>query len=435
MASRLSDTIVAPITGAGKAAVAIIRVSGPDAWRVAATVMPRFRNAESWQALYGDFVTGDDGIALPFRGPKSFTGEDTVELSVHGSPASVRELVNACLAAGCRLADPGEFTYRAFMNGRLDLTAAEGVRETIESLTHAQLRQANRLRDGSLMREVSSLRDELTGVLAAVEASVDFSEEVGELDRTTAAARLDRVAGRLLELCGTASASRVVREGYTVAIVGRPNAGKSSLMNAILRSDRAIVTPIAGTTRDTLEEWVEVSGQMVRLVDTAGLRHSEDVVESEGIARARQAAESADLRWYLFDAAAGWTKEDDDAFRQLAQPIWKVANKVDLSPANTPSDHQVSAATGAGLAALLADLASTLGNLESSMGVNARHEASFQGALEAVGRARNTLEQPLPDDLVAVDVRDAIRWLGEVTGETASEDMLERIFRDFCIGK
>ena len=306
-----TQTICAPITAVG-GAVATLRLSGPRAWRIAAQVFsPWPVDVEARRALYGHFLHGDDGIALPFAEGSSYTGEESVELSVHGSAKSVQALMRACIEAGAREAQPGEFTLRAWMNGRIDLTQAEGVRATVEAQSEVQLRQANALREGRLGQEIKTWRDELTGVLAMVEASTDFGEEVGELDRPRARGRLESVRGQMQTLLASAAVRRKVQNGVQVALVGRPNAGKSSLLNALLREDRAIVTPIAGTTRDTLEESVEIYGFAVRLIDTAGLRESDDVVEQIGVQRTRVAIARADYLWFVYDASAGWTAEDE----------------------------------------------------------------------------------------------------------------------------
>ncbi len=436
MAHPLHDTIVAPITGLQSAAVAIVRLSGPQSWDIAQKVFSPWPEPVTPRlARYGRFAHGDDGLALPFAEGHSYTGEQSVELNLHGSMASVRQLIDACVAAGARLAEPGEFTYRAFMNGRIDLTAAEGVRETIEAQTAFQLRQAHLLREGALNAAVSQVRDDVFGVLASVEATVDFSEEIGDLDRLGAVEELDSILHRVDDLLATEESGRLVREGFTVAIVGRPNAGKSSLLNAILRAERAIVTPIPGTTRDTIEEWAEIHGVKVRLIDTAGLREGEDAVETIGIQRARDAAQNADAIWYVYDAQAGWSKADKDECARLPTNTDILANKSDLLVDPPTRGRTISAVTGAGITALLEDLTRGFTEHEVGIAINARQAPLIQAARAALKSARQTLVDDIPVDLSAVHLRDAVMHLGQVTGETATEDMVSRIFRDFCIGK
>lgn len=404
-------------------------------------------------ARHVHYVTGDDGLATAFEEGHSYTGEQTLELSVHGSPVSVQALIEACLGAGARMAEPGEFTYRAFMNGRLDLSRAEGVRDTVRAQTDAQLRQANLLREGGLRAEVSDLRETLVGVLAAVEASTDFSEEIGDVDSEAALERLSSVKDKLDNLYISSKSARIVREGLTVAIIGRPNAGKSSLLNAIVGADRAIVTPVPGTTRDTLEETVCVHGVPVRLIDTAGLRETQDTVEMLGVQRSKDALANADQVWYVFDATVGWGSEDASALAEVDRPTTLVANKCDLldpsrdlATASTLAGPDtgkgrlvsVSAVTGDGIAGLLGSLVAleTGGPSESPVALpNRRHAPLLQEAAVAVQEAIETLTRQVPDDLAVVHLRAAVRSLGEITGETAAPDIIERVFHDFCIGK
>jgi tRNA modification GTPase len=431
--ARHGDTIVAPITAVG-GAVAVLRVSGPRAWVVGSCVFEPWPSpVVARHATYGRFVTGDDGFVLPFAPGHSYTEEESVELSVHGSPAAVRALVDACLVAGARMAEPGEFTLRAFMNGRIDLTQAEGVRDTVNAATDAQLRQANLLREGALRDQVRAIRREVEGVLAAVEASTDFSEEVGELDRESALHRCDAVRAQLLRLLGEAGSARIIREGVTVAIVGLPNAGKSSLLNAVLGSDRAIVTELPGTTRDTVEEQVAIGGLLVRLIDTAGLRQTDDPIEGFGVERSRFALENSDVVWYVYDASVGWTPSDEEVWRTIERPAIGVANKSDLAVGDR--GIEVSATKGSGIDALTSATLGVIGANEPGALVNARHAPLLQEALCAIDRVAVTLSSDTPTDLAAVDLQAAIRALGEVTGETTPPDVLERIFADFCIGK
>jgi tRNA modification GTPase len=429
------DTIVAPITGVGAAAVAGIRVSGPDAWKVAAAVFPAWpAEVEPLKATYGRFAHGDDGYALPFQERRSFTGDQSVEFFVHGSPESVRQLIQLCLDAGARYAEPGEFTLRAFLNGRIDLTQAEAVRDTVEAQTDAQLRAANALREGALRDQVRSLRDRAIGLLAAVEASVDFSDEIGELDRSVAQHTLRGIREALEGLLSLASSGLILRRGLRIAIVGPPNAGKSSLLNAILKSERAIVTDVPGTTRDTVEEAADFSGFPVVLIDTAGLRESQDPVESIGIQRSRAAAANADRIWYVYDASLGWSPDDQAAVSAFERPVEILANKTDLGQA-TPVGLAVSALTGQGLPHLVQTTVISLESTSPTPYINGRHEGPLRSALEAVETLGSFLAHDAPEDLLATLLRQLIHDLGQVTGETVEADMLQRIFQDFCVGK
>ncbi|MCO5295241.1 MAG: tRNA uridine-5-carboxymethylaminomethyl(34) synthesis GTPase MnmE [Fimbriimonadaceae bacterium] len=429
------DTIVAPITGLANAAVAIVRVSGPDAWHIAQTVFGPWPESPTPRAAhFGTFAHGDEGFALPFEEGRSYTGEQTVEFSIHGSPASVLALCQACLAAGARRAEPGEFTQRAFLNGRIDLSQAEGVRDTIEAETQSQLRLARLHREGALRNRVRAIRERVLGVQASIEASVDFSDEVGELDKPEALAALAQVARNVEELAATAETGRILRHGLRVAIVGRPNAGKSSLLNALLGTDRAIVTDVPGTTRDFLEERADLGGIPCVLTDTAGLRETDDPVEALGVERARNAAAAADRVWYVADASLGWTEEDARQHAALDRPCLVLANKCDLAP-NAGFGRPVSATTGAGLSDLIATLAADLELSPDAPAVNARHAASLAQALEGVNLATDVLRADRPTDLASVGLQQASSALGAITGETADADLVDRLFADFCLGK
>ncbi len=437
---RMFDTIVAPITGAQTAAVAVIRLSGPDAWQIARRVFspwpepvqPRF-------ALYGRFAHGDDGLALPFAHGHSYTGEETVELSVHGSTPSVAALLDACIAAGARLAEPGEFTYQAFRNGRLDLTRAEAVREIVESQTRSRLAASLWMKTGQLASTVGNLRDQVYALLAAVEASVDFSEEIGDFDRIGALRALEPIQASLAELIEAASVSQIVRDGVRISILGQPNAGKSSLLNRLAGSARAIVAASPGTTRDAIECPVDLNGLTALLVDTAGLRDTADPVEREGVDRSHHESRAAHLVWYLYDGSAGWTAFDGQTVERLETPALIIASKSDLPPADTQAEDpvRVSAVTGLGIDELVARTKALVGlrELEHAQLVLPRHREHLQRTWDQLVELRAALETDVPDDLLSVRLRAMIDELGAITGETASPDMVERIFRDFCIGK
>lgn len=424
------DTIVAPITGSSASPVAIIRLSGPQAWEIAGSLSigkasierPRF-------AQYLKFSTGDDGYLILFEPGRSYTGEESAELSIHGSRASVSTMLEAAKRSGARPAEPGEFTQRAFMNGRIDLTEAEGVRDTIEAKTEAQMRLANVMRDGELHQVLSGLSDELVGVLAAIEASVDFSEEIGEIEPESLGNRIQAVITSLSNLLATAETGRIMREGLRIAIVGPPNAGKSSLLNRLLGAERSIVTEIAGTTRDYVEERADFDGFPVVLIDTAGLRETDDLVESIGVQKSRAIAANADLIWYVADS-----REVDEHFQpEFERPVIRVANKIDLAVA-PDSWIGISCVNGDGLEELIE---SAKVHFENPLGIaiQLRHQPELEEAVEELQIAKEVLEFNRPPDLAAVGLRSAIQAIGRITGETSDADMIARIFRDFCIGK
>ncbi len=484
------DTIVAPITGVQKAAVAWIRLSGPEAWQVASqvfspwpvSVVPRL-------AVFGRYLNGDEGLALPFEEGHSYTGEQSVELSVHGSPSSVSSLLAACLANGAREAEPGEFTLRAFLNGRIDLTKAEAVRETVDALTVSQLRAANRLRRGELHDHVSSVASAVLSVLTDIEARVDFSEEIGDLDRPSSAAALSALLLEIDELLKHAATGRLVRHGLRIAIVGPPNAGKSSILNAILGTDRAIVTEIPGTTRDYVEEFADVQGVPCVLVDTAGLRETIDPVESIGVQRSVAQAASADWVWYVVDSVVGKTEADEAAIRSFESEVLVVWNKADLvkEPSPQPSPMRwgrgnpavsqlpgnrdsslirkdsegsddleetirksplpprggglgrgqisLSATTKQGFETLYNSIKAKFKDQDESPLINERHEPLLKEAKDSIVHAIESLDADIPLDLASTDLRNALHALGLITGETADQDVLDAIFRQFCLGK
>lgn len=426
------DVIAAPITGHG--AVGIIRLSGPGSWRVAAALFPKW-TGEPWRVRFGPLCTGDEGMACAFPEGRSYTGEESAEISLHGGSSSMSALMEAALAAGARQAEPGEFTLRAFMAGRIDLTQAEGVRETVEAASSSWLNQAHRLRRGDLKDKVHSWRSAIEGVMAAIEAAVDFEEEVGPLDRPSAAMRLEECIESIQHALESGVAARVWRDGVRIALVGRPNVGKSSLMNALLSQDRAIVTDIPGTTRDTLEETVVIGGIRCVLTDTAGIRSTEEPVERIGVSRSLAAAGEAQVVWMLYDGAAGWTDADQEAMAALAkEPDLILANKSDLGPTSGPG-APVSAVRREGFAVLQGSV-SALAPAEEGLILLDRHQALLQDALESCRRAQATLaNSSVPPDLATVDLQAAYRALGQATGDTAPPDVIDRIFRDFCIGK
>jgi tRNA modification GTPase len=452
----LAETIVAVATPPGRGGVGCLRLSGPSAAEIAGKLFRPARGdldrGES-KATFGRFVDRrakaiDHGYVVIFGEGASFTGELTAELWTHGSPAVLAELLAAAAAAGARLAGPGEFTYRALRNGRIDLARAEAVRDLVASRTLYQARVAFAQAEGALSRRLAPLRERLVDLMARIEAAVEFVDEAethlpaGALGKGIAAARdeCDRLLSGFVR-------GRVVREGATLVITGRPNVGKSSLFNQLLARERAIVTEIPGTTRDTLEEQIDLGGIPVRLVDTAGLREVVDPVEGEGVRRARAAREEADVVLLVLEGSTAPTDEErevleeiegtDDGGRTLV-----VVNKIDLPRAkeapSPPGALDVSALTGEGLDALREAVRERLvgaGPLEDPVLTDARHARALEGARNALERAAGAAAAGSSEELVVEDLRDAMHNLGAITGEMSPDELYDRIFSTFCIGK
>lgn len=450
-----TDTIASIATPPGEGGIGVVRVSGGEAFPIAERLF-RARSAppfESHRIYFGaiyDPATGemlDRCLLLPYRAPHSYTGEDVVEFSCHGSPYLLRRVLEVVWREGARPAEPGEFTQRAFLNGKLDLAQAEAVADLIRARTGAQHRAALALHEGRLSREVHALAESLLGLLATVEAHIDFSEEIGELNPASLIPQVEALTQQLDWLLAQARRGRLIREGVRVAIVGRPNVGKSSLLNALLGEERAIVTPIPGTTRDVIQESFQIKGVLFVAADTAGLRESADVVEQMGMERTHKAIQQADLILLVADASAGWS-ESDEQLRQSLPPetprllVW---NKIDLiAPAQRPAlegERQVwiSALTVQGMEALLDALLEAVGltgvGEETLTLTHMRHVESVRAARENLQQAHASLEAGMPPDIVAIDLRAAWLALGAITGETVDEALVARIFRDFCIGK
>jgi len=452
------DTIAAMSTANGAAAVAIVRVSGADAVAVAARVFrgPRPDRWTSHRLYTGRFVDAgeqvlDHGLGVIMRAPRSYTGEDVVELHGHGGVLLARRLLGAVIAAGARPAAPGEFTLRAFLNAKLDLAQAESVAELIAARTDSALRVAVHQLGGSLSRAVEELRERIIGIAAHLEVAIDFSEEdVGDLDRAKFADDATGVTMALRELAATYRRGRILREGLRVAIVGKPNVGKSSLLNRLLEIERAIVTPIPGTTRDVIEEMLEIDGLAIVLADTAGIRTSREEVEQLGIERTRQQIDAADLTIIVLDNSRAWGPEDAevlDATRQKRTIL--LINKIDLQSRLVLPEElrdarpivRASALTGVGMDSLrsellrAADLPARDEPTPTITITRERHRVAIEAAAESVERAVASLRAGNPPDVVAVDIMSGLDHLEEIVGRTSPEAVLDRIFGEFCIGK
>jgi tRNA modification GTPase len=469
MNDHLQDTICAIATPLGEGGIGIVRISGEKALDVASAVV-RLRSGRTLAASESrrvhnadvqDWDSGrmlDEALVLVMRAPHSYTAEDVVEIQCHGGPLVLESICRAAIRAGARLAEPGEFTKRAFLNGRLDLTQAEAVLDTIQAKTAGSLRLAQEQLRGVLSREIDAIRERLLGLLAHVEAAIDFTEEdLAFIQPEALLEGLTTALAATTSLANTGEEGRILREGAAAAIVGRPNVGKSSLLNALLQTDRAIVTPIPGTTRDVLEEVLNIRGIPVRLVDTAGLRDTDDPVEQEGVRRSRQAMAQADLLVVMLDGSTGLTEEDRALLRQGSdKKRVVVVNKTDLPPridaaeldqlagreAGQPASRivRISVKTGAGLDELRDAMRTLLVRADFEPGDAAvitrlRHQTSLLRAREALAAAVESVRSRLSGEFVAMDLRAAIEALGEITGAVTTEDLLDRIFRDFCIGK
>jgi tRNA modification GTPase len=453
----VSDTIAAISTPPGEGAIALVRVSGANAIDVADKI---FRGKEEPSRFVshvqhlgeifspeGELI--DQVVLAVHRAPASYTGEDLVEISCHGGALVSAKVLEACLRAGAHAARPGEFTERAFLNGKMDLTQAEAVIDLIRARTDLALRSATEQLEGRLGDEIRKIRDDLIALMAHINASIDFPEEGIAPDEGQAlCARLDSVHGKIAALLATADQGRVLREGVRVAIYGATNAGKSSLLNRLLGYDRVIVSDTHGTTRDTIEETVNLDGLPVRLLDTAGLRASESKVESEGIARTEKSLQLADLRLHIADRNA--PKPSHFNSRQLLECNGQsdsaneivVLNKSDLPENSDWRDFpalRISCATGEGLPELQTEILSRIRqqNLrpESAVAINTRHRDCLRRALESCDRARAALTDGLSPEYVAVDLDQALRALGEVIGVVDAEQILDSVFSQFCIGK
>jgi tRNA modification GTPase len=445
------DTIVAIATPHGHGGIGVVRLSGPDAHTIARRLIATDKLLEPRHATFTSVLTVagrdkgehlDHVVATYFPGPRSYTGDDVVELSAHGSPVVLREIVASAIARGARLAEPGEFTLRAFLNGRIDLPQAEAVADLIAAATPLQARTAFDQLEGTLTEQIGEIDRSLFDLAARLEASIDFPDEGYHfIDQAAVAGELDALIARTSALLSGARRGRLIREGLQVAIVGSPNVGKSSLFNALAGTARAIVTDVPGTTRDLVTEVVDIGGLRMTLVDTAGLRNTADVVEAEGVARAERAQDAANLVLFVLDRSMP-APEGIDRWSALNSKVLYVANKADLPAAWRSGDVvEVSALTGDGLDTLRARMAAALDvdSLDDPPAMtNIRHISLTQRADEALRRARDAALRDgssLPEEFVLADLQDARSALEEISGRRAPEDLLEHIFSRFCIGK
>ena len=450
----LSIAAIATAVAPGQGGIAVIRLSGPSAVRAVAaiTVIPGQQEWESHRVLYGHVVAAggverlDEVLVLVMLAPRSFTGEDVVEIHCHGGVIAVQQVLARVLEQpGVRRALPGEFSQRAVLNGRLDLTRAEAIGDLVGARSQRAAQLAMAGLDGGIQKKMVVLRERLLDQLSELEARVDFEEDLPPLNGEALLQELQAVRLELLTLVADGERGSVVRHGLRVALVGRPNVGKSSLLNLLSRRERAIVTDLPGTTRDLLESEIVLDGVPITLLDTAGIRATCDAVEQLGIARSRDALASADLVLLLFDLAQGWSDDDQALFAQIPEgvPCLRVGNKADLRldvdvEAASVADVRLSAVTGEGEQDLVRAVLERCGGLSEQpllLALNQRQSDLASTAAEALARSEQVAADGLPWDFWTIDLRQAIRSLGEITGEQLTESVLDRIFSRFCIGK
>ena len=453
------EPIAAIATALAPSALGIVRTSGKGSIELVSKLFSRsdaLLRAAGNTIVYGWIRDGDkkvdEVLVLVFRAPKSFTGEDMAEISCHGGPAVVSAINKLLLANGFREAERGEFTFRAYVNGKTDLTKAEAVREIIESRTDASRGKAAGRLSGSLFSEIDSIKKLLVDTAAAIEVAVEYPEDeetiADSFDRTD----IEKAARALEALSDSWKSEKLYQDGARVVLCGRTNAGKSSLFNTLLKEERAIVSDIAGTTRDWLESWADFGGIPVRLFDTAGLRATDDSIEKQGVESARSLTKDADVVLYLADSTAGFDRDDEAFLRQCAEPVVFVWNKSDTEGARRLSDGQkkmiadlraevaVSAKRGDGIGSLVAAVKEAIlsgaGTEREQAGLgSARQKTAVEEALSSVRHALRSAESDYALDAVVQDLEDALAFLGEVTGEVTPEDILESVFGNFCVGK
>ncbi len=462
MFNTQGETIVAIATAivAQQGSIGIVRLSGEKSLAIAKTLFDATGKQpwESHRLLYGYIRHPDtkqlidEALMLLMLAPRSYTREDVVEFHCHGGIIPVQQVLQLCIEQGARLAQPGEFTLRAFLNGRIDLTQAESIAELVSAQSTAASQVALAGLQGKLAQPIKELRHTCLDILAEVEARIDFEDDLPPLDENKISIQLQEVLEQVTQILATADRGELLRSGLKVAIVGRPNVGKSSLLNAWSRSDRAIVTDLPGTTRDVIESTLVVGGIPIQVLDTAGIRDTSDTVEKIGVERSRNAAESADLVLLTIDATAGWTEADRLIYSQVKhRPLILVINKTDLAPEEVveyPSEINTEINTTVKTAAAknqgIEDLETAIlqsvktGNITAAnldIAINQRQAATLTRAKLALQQVQETINNNLPLDFWTIDLRGAIQALGEITGEEVTESVLDRIFSRFCIGK
>ncbi|MEZ5426774.1 MAG: tRNA uridine-5-carboxymethylaminomethyl(34) synthesis GTPase MnmE [Pyrinomonadaceae bacterium] len=449
----MNDTIIALATPLGRSGIGVIRLSGDDSLSIVRKLIsegsfepkPRFAHLKKILDPQ-DLESVDEALITFFPFPHSFTGEDVVEISCHGSPVVLRQILDICLSLGARMASAGEFSLRALANGRMDLSQAEAVRDLIDAQTVAFARQSVRQLSGEVSHQLQPFKDDLLNIIVLLESALEFVEDdLPEYQIQQVREKLSGISVELEKIASTFRAGKLLREGLKVALVGRPNVGKSSLFNALLGQERAIVTEIAGTTRDQIHERFSIQGIPISLIDTAGLRETRDTVESIGVERSRRTMADADLVIVLLDGSLPFTSEDREILASAKALTHFVAiNKIDLeqsdfSLSEKPGVLCVSAKTGAGLdqlkTAIIEPFSPQELNDSGFIVSDARHHDLLLRAKSEIENSLEQIEEGRSEEIILIGLHNALRFLGQITGETTTEDMLTRIFSTFCIGK
>ena len=440
-------TIATISTPIGRGAIAIVRMSGDKALEIASSIfsckkLASFKDAQPNYMYYGSIDAGkvkDNILAVYFKAPHSYTGDDVVEFQCHGGVRLVEEILKTCLSYGAEIADKGEFTKRAFLNGKIALSDAEGIIDMINSESIASLNASYRLSSGAVSQEIDILQNKLLDGISQLEASLDYPEEMEEEAKRDGREIIDNLINKLKTLADTAKVGGYIRQGINVAIIGQANVGKSSLLNAFIGKERAIVTDIAGTTRDSLEEFVEVDGVMLKMIDTAGIRDTGDIVEAMGVERSIQAAKGSDIILFVTEAGRQLNDYENNLISQFKDDnkLMLVINKCDKSQ-DKRDGIKISAKDNVGIDDLKKKIVSTFvgAHVDTNGNIitNSRHAQAIQKALDSLKNAKTNYAL-LPTECILIDMRDAYFSLGAITGNTASEDIIDTIFSKFCLGK
>lgn len=454
------DTIAAIATSIGEGGIAIIRVSGEKALSIVSKIF-RGKNGRSLNDIktytmrYGHIIDDnnehlDEVIVSFMKGPRSFTAEDTVEISCHGGVVATNKILEEVIKNGARIAEPGEFTKRAFLNGRIDLSQAEAVIDIIRAKTELSMKSALMQSEGGISNEIRRLRENLLSTIAHIEATVDYPEDdLEEVTAEMATTHLEEIRKQIEELIDTSEEGKILREGLSTVIVGKPNVGKSSLLNALTRENRAIVTDIPGTTRDVIEEYINISGVPIKIIDTAGIRETEDVVEKIGVEKSKEKITEADLIILLLDSSRSLDEEDNEIIDYIKDKKYIVLlnktdldgkiDKDDLKKLNSKYIINISAKTGEGLKDVKNIIKELFFkgeiNTNNIIITNSRHKEALFRAKESIISAIDTLNNTFAIDLASIDIRNAWTYLGEITGDSLEENIIDKIFKEFCLGK